>query len=141
MRAGLQHPGFESLWCCPPFMVLPMQFVIILSALPNFKPLTHTTGSLVALHIYGPFVSQCRDKDSLVKYLFHVTVFYVLRLIVRSIKCKMAVLMPSFYNSVVRHHLKYAVQSWSPNYRQDIEKLESCDALKNYSTLMQSYKE
>ena len=32
--------------------------------------------------------------------------------------------MLTLYNSMVRPHLEYAVQFWSPNYRRDIELLE-----------------
>lgn len=38
--------------------------------------------------------------------------------------CKTPEVMLSLYNSMVRPHLEYAVQVWSPNYRKDIDLLE-----------------
>ncbi len=48
----------------------------------------------------------------------------ILRLISRNFKYKTPEVMLSLFNSMVRPHLEYAVQFWSPNYRKDIESLE-----------------
>ena len=48
----------------------------------------------------------------------------MLGFIARNFECKTPDVMLSLYNSMVRPHLEYAVQFWSPNYRKDIDLLE-----------------
>lgn len=48
----------------------------------------------------------------------------MLGFISRNFEYKTPGVMLSLYNSLVRPHLEYAVQFWSPNYRKDIELLE-----------------
>ena len=42
----------------------------------------------------------------------------------RSIQSKVKSIILPLYTSLVRPHLEYCVQAWSPHYRKDIDKLE-----------------
>ena len=42
----------------------------------------------------------------------------------RSIQSKVKAIILPLYTSLIRPHLEYCVQAWSPYYRKDIDKLE-----------------
>ena len=48
----------------------------------------------------------------------------VLGFIARDFNYKSTELMLPFYKSIVRPHLEYAVQFWSPHLRRDIDKMK-----------------
>ena len=49
----------------------------------------------------------------------------ILGFIARNFDCKTPEVITRLYTSLVRPHLEYAVQFWSPHYIKDINKLES----------------
>ena len=49
----------------------------------------------------------------------------ILGFIARNFDCKTPEVITRLYTSLVRPHLEYAVQFWSPHYLKDINKLES----------------
>ncbi|XP_050725194.1 uncharacterized protein LOC127002931 [Eriocheir sinensis] len=103
------------------------------SFLPSFFPSKLSSFFPSVLPSFLPSFQEEKDLgvtiSSDLKHANHCKKAYnkantMLGFIARNFECKTPDVMLSLYNSMVRPHLEYAVQFWTPYYRKDIALLE-----------------